>query len=148
MKKDVKVEVPDAPTVKKVAEWATLGQQFGAGLAQTAKELGIAANDFVNTPVGKLVAAIIVWKLVGGAAVHIIAGVAFFIVATPIWMYNWRRLCLIKSVKHTGGSHFFGFISNKEYEYYKSGDVDGERFAMSLVAAAIIAVTVLIIFTY
>lgn len=147
MKKQA-AEATPVETVKKISEWASLGQQFGAGLAQTAKELGIAANEFVNTPVGKLVAAIIVWKLMGGALVHIVAGVAFFIVAMSFWWVNWKRMCLIKTEKDVEGKHFFGLCSNKEYTYYEPGDVDGTRGAMLAIVTCIVLITITILFTF
>lgn len=45
--------VSAAPTVSKVKEWVDIGGAIGAGLASSAKELGIAANTFAQTPVGK-----------------------------------------------------------------------------------------------
>lgn len=148
LKKEVKAETADVSTAKKLSEWATLGQQFGSGLAQTAKELGIAANEFVDTPVGKLVAAIILWKLAGSAIVHIGFGLLFFAVAFSIWFYNWRRMCIVKSEKPTGSTRCFGLIAVKECTYYEPGEVDGTRGAMAGVAFLLVVITVLIMFTF
>jgi hypothetical protein len=137
-----------APAVQKVAEWASLSQQFGMALAQTAKELGITANQFVETPVGKMVAAIIIWKLIGGALVHIAGGAIFFLIASLIWLYLFRRLCLIASVKEVPGSRWFGLVHNKEYTYYDSDAVNSERTVLTCFAVAIAVVSIFIIFSY
>lgn len=136
------------PSVDKLSEWASLGQQFGAGLAQTAKELGVTANEFVNTPVGRTVAAIIVWKLMGSAILHIVGGAIFFVVAMTIWWTAWHRICVIKSTKHVAGRHFFWLLQNKEVTYFGSGEVDSERVTLSIFAFIITAATLFIIFSY
>lgn len=136
------------PSAGKLSQWASLGQQFGAGIAQTAKELGVTANEFINTPVGRMVAIVIVWKLIGGALVHIIGGVIFFLIALIIWLRIFNRLCLVKSVKEVPGRHFFWLIQNKEFTYYGTNEVDTERVTMSIFAISIVILTLFIIFSY
>lgn len=63
---------------------ATWGQQaataaggFAHALAIAAKELGITINEFLDTPAGKLTAALIIWKVAGPALIHVLYGIFF-----------------------------------------------------------------------
>lgn len=84
------VEAPKK-TVDTVKEWASIGSQIGAGLAASARELGLAANDFAKSPVGKLTMFIIIWRYVGHAIVSDIFGFVWLITLIPIWIYLYRR---------------------------------------------------------
>lgn len=59
-----KVEVPD---VAEVSEWASASKGFAEALGIAAKELGIAVNDFLNSPAGILLALILLYNFAGGA---------------------------------------------------------------------------------
>jgi hypothetical protein len=67
----VKDNVPNI--VKQVANpetantWASAAKGFGQAIALTAKELGVAANDFLNSPAGVLLALILLFNYAGGA---------------------------------------------------------------------------------
>lgn len=58
------VDQQAAPTPKLdvVERWANMGTNIGRGLASSAKELGVAVNDFANSPVGKTVTFLLVWN--------------------------------------------------------------------------------------
>ena len=44
--------VPVALTEDRVEKWVKIGSNIGQGLAGAAKEVGVAVNDFSQTPVG------------------------------------------------------------------------------------------------
>jgi hypothetical protein len=74
-------------TPKKVGEWLDVGTKIGQMMGGAAKELGIAVNDFVKTPVGQWTMAIIIWKFMGGALVHVFGGLLLLAVClTVIWL--------------------------------------------------------------
>lgn len=81
----------DVSSAKRVKEWVDIGTAIGSGLASTAHELGIAANDFVKTPVGKLTAAIIVWHFMGSSIIHIVFGTMWLLIIGSIWFDLYRR---------------------------------------------------------
>lgn len=83
----VKKAAPVSDSVKPddVREWAGLAKEFGSAVGQTAKELGIAVNDFLMTPAGILITIYLFWSKLGG----IIIGVPFLI---GIW-YAYYRVC-------------------------------------------------------
>lgn len=76
---------------KEFQQWVDLGTAIGSGLASTAKELGIAANDFVKTPVGKLTAGLIVWHFVGSSAIHLVFGSLWLLLVGSFWYSLYRR---------------------------------------------------------
>lgn len=51
--------------VESVDKWVGLGERLGQMVGGAAKEVGIAVNDFVKTPVGMMTTAVIVWKYIG-----------------------------------------------------------------------------------
>ena len=77
---------------KEFQQWVDLGTAIGSGLASTARELGVAANDFVKTPVGKLTAGLIVWHFVGGTIIHIAFGTTWLIVVGTVIFCLYRRM--------------------------------------------------------
>lgn len=75
-----KSPMANVATVDKVEKWVQVGSNLGKGLAATAKELGVAVNEFATTPIGMLATALIVWHLIGGVLVHIFGGILMLIV--------------------------------------------------------------------
>lgn len=65
-------------TPNDVREWGSLAKEFGTAVGATAKELGIAVNDFLATPAGILITVYLFWSKLGG----IIIGIPFVI---TIW---------------------------------------------------------------
>ena len=81
--------VDNVTNPEKVSQWVQLGADIGKGLAGAAKEVGVAANEFVNTPVGKWVAFLIIWHFMGSMAVHVGGGILILLVSiTGIWFYT------------------------------------------------------------
>lgn len=87
-------------TMDKVQAWASLGPAIGKAMADTARELGVIANDFVKTPVGQMTAVILFYKLVGKDVVGIFSGVLLLLIFAPIWVYLFRRMILIQSIEY------------------------------------------------
>lgn len=80
--------VPATPVVDKVDKWVDLGSKIGKQFGDSAKEAGIAINEFARTPIGLLTTFIIAWHFVGNVILHIISGFAFLTVG----------ICLIRSM--------------------------------------------------
>lgn len=78
--------------VKKVNEWVEIGQGVGAGLAGAARELGIVANEFAQTPVGIITISLIVWKVAGGDILQALVGISWYVIGTGVWFFFYRRV--------------------------------------------------------
>lgn len=92
---DVIPAPPPVSTAKAVSEWVEVGSKIGQGLAGAAKEVGVAVNDFVKTPVGKLTMAIIVWKFMGGVLVHFMGAMLILLLGTVFTFMMYRRMTAI-----------------------------------------------------
>lgn len=56
-------------TPEKAAEWSDAAKGFAEAIGIAARELGIATNDFLMSPAGVLLAAILLFNYAGGAIV-------------------------------------------------------------------------------
>lgn len=79
-------------TVQRVNEWVEIGNGVGAGLAAAAEKMGIVANQFATTPVGKLTIFIILWKMIGGDLVQLFIGLLFAVIFWPTFIYFYAKL--------------------------------------------------------
>lgn len=93
--------VTKAVSPEALSSYAEVGKSIGVGLAATAKELGIAANNFAQTGIGKIALLLIVWKLMLG---EIMAGVMSSVlgmiwagVVIRIWTRYFRQICLVET---------------------------------------------------
>lgn len=68
---------------KQTNELLNIGERIGKGFAGAAKELGVAANDFAKTDVGKWVVFLLIWHFFGNMAVHIFFGLTFLVLG--VW---------------------------------------------------------------
>lgn len=82
-------------TPQKVSEWVDVGTKIGQGIGGAAKEVGIAVNEFVKTPVGMAVMGIFVWKFMGGVIVHVVGGVLVWLFGFGFVIYLQRITCRI-----------------------------------------------------
>lgn len=130
-----------APTVaEKLADpvqadkWATVAKGFAEAIGNAAKGLGIAANDFLNSPAGYLLAAILLFNYAGGA----IIGFPFTIFSMLFWWTIVRR-SMIDKVEYENVPMFWGAITvrRKKVTTYQSTDYTG-AFAMITGIALII----------
>lgn len=87
--------------VKKVNEWVEIGQGVGAGLAGAARELGIVANEFAQTPVGIITISLIVYKVAGGDMVQLLVGFLWMLGVGGTWLFFYRKLWDPLSVETT-----------------------------------------------
>lgn len=102
-----------APTaVEKLADpvqankWSEAAKGFAQALGIAAKELGIAANDFLDSPAGYLLAAILLFNYAGGA----IIGFPFTIFSMCFWWYVVRRITTTK-IEYENVPMFWGALT-------------------------------------
>lgn len=88
-----RAEKPVEVRVREEAEqWAVLGTNVGRAMIGAAKELGMAASEFSQTPLGTVVVAILVVKIIGGTVLHLTAGVLLAVLAVGFFWYVHRRV--------------------------------------------------------
>lgn len=81
-----------AGTSTKVREWVEIGEGIGAGLVATAERLGVAANDFATTPIGKLAIGLIVWSYLGSTIIGLTLGFGLLTLGNAAWYYMLRKI--------------------------------------------------------
>lgn len=143
-------------TSAQVSEWVDIGTKIGQGLGGAAREVGVVANEFVKTPVGQWTMAIIVWKFMGGVIVHVIGGLAVWLVGLTFVLYLQRTTARI--TKEYGEPRtLLGFIPlgrpvtkySRDVPRDGSGDVDSGFVAAWIFCYAVVLIVGLAtIFSY
>ncbi len=130
--KIAKVDVDEAN------KWVDLGRNIATTITTTAGELGIAADKFLDSTSGKITLLLIFWHVAGRDFVGLVVGIPLLIVLICVWVWSFRRMCIIKSVTEKEPEK--GFKKNIVYEYYSSGDksVNNTRVWMFCLLIAII----------
>lgn len=96
---------------KEASMWGELGGNVGKALVGAAKEVGVAANDFASTPLGKVVTAIVVYKLIGMAMVKLIVGSGILLFGGSIVTY--LMFTRFGEVKYEVKPYLFGLWNRK-----------------------------------
>jgi hypothetical protein len=85
-------------TLKGVLEWREMGEAFAETIKQICTTLNVEVNAFLHSDVGKLTAAVIVYKMVGKDIIRIILytciwlGVTFFIGSSIKFLHMKKRV--------------------------------------------------------
>ena len=97
--------------------YGKVAKEFAEAIGIAAKELGVAANDFLNTPAGKLTAVIIVWRVMGDDVYAIAAYPFRLLIGTAllilIWTYVRRihRSVFALNITYESVPVFYGLFS-------------------------------------
>lgn len=65
---------------KEVEKWGELGTGMGRAAVSAAKEVGVATNDFVQTPLGKITMGVVLYKVMGHDLIKFAVGTTVFVV--------------------------------------------------------------------
>lgn len=84
MNKQAAAKNPKAPNTSEVvreeaAKWGELGTNMGRAAVGAAKEIGMAANEFVSTPLGKVTMGIVIYKVIGKDIIKFIMGFSILV---------------------------------------------------------------------
>lgn len=96
--------------VDSAEKWLNIGERFGKMIGSAAKEVGVAANEFLKTPVGIMTATVIVFQYLGGPIIHMFTGIVILILGASVITYlvRNRRQLIIKydtTQKNVFGNH-------------------------------------------
>lgn len=86
-----KIRSGDSPSAARAREWIDIGNGLGAGLAATAEKLGVVANDFAKSPVGKLAMVLIIWNYMGDELLGIAVGFPMLFIGGIMYVYQMRK---------------------------------------------------------
>lgn len=85
------IRAGQSDTAAKAREWIDIGNGLGAGLAATAEKLGVVANDFAKSPVGKLAMVLIIWNYMGDDLMGLIIGFPMLFLGGLMFVYQMRK---------------------------------------------------------
>ena len=130
--------VPVALAEDRVEKWVKIGSNIGQGLAGAAKEVGVAVNDFSQTPVGQLTMLLIVWHMIGAQLIHVFGGIMIWIVGIAIIRHMVARaypskITYSKEVKNVFGNYV---IEKVEPMAIDDSNAAGWLFAYGIVLIA------------
>lgn len=97
---------------KEAAAWAEMGQNLGVAMVSAARELGVAANEFSQTSLGKVVTVMVVYKLVGQDMLGLVVGGSMLIFGLGLSFY----ICVSNAfadVKYEYKPVLFGLYNKK-----------------------------------
>lgn len=93
---------------------AAAAKGFAEALGVAAHELNIGANEFLDTPAGKLTAGIIIWKVMGEAILSLIGGVC--IILFTFFLGRWLMLRVFTDgFTPTENIWFWGLLKTTKY---------------------------------
>lgn len=102
-------------------KWAELGGNMGKAAVGAAKEIGMAANEFVGTPLGKVTMAVVIYKVIGRDVIGIFVGslVLVFFLSTGVFLLRSKKLK--GKIEYEYKPAFFGLYNKR---YVKGGEID------------------------
>lgn len=138
--------VADAAQPAKVDQWLNIGERVGKMIGGAAKEVGVAVNDFVKTPVGMTAMALIVWHYMGDMIVHLFGGLMVLAVGISFILYFARKYTRTEIIYDSEKKDIFGRSVIKSVHKSKW---DGEQIGSFMFATAcVIIASLTTIFTY
>lgn len=141
---NMKTEATQTQNTETVNKWVDTGKNVALAITTVAKDLGIAADTFMESTTGKITAATVLWIVLGKDIIQIAVGLLLFGVGLPLWVYFFRRLCVIKSIVTTPTEGRWRV--KKGITYYEEGEVDNTRWTMLILLVLSICVILFVIF--
>lgn len=137
--------------IETYGKWVGMGKEIGEAVDSSLGAITNQADHFAHTGVGKLTVALVIWKVVGDQAVHIVAGIIEVLIFLPLWIWSYRKFCFAHRVLVKKEAGFFGA---KQWEVVSNLDRDHsitkeEALTAHLVSIGIIGIVLLFtVFSY
>ena len=125
-----------------VKEWGSLAKEFGSAIGATAKELGVAVNDFLRTPAGILITVYLFWSKLGGIIIGIPFVMCIWFAFFKVWN-TFRRTPTAFEYKPV----LFGLFNKKYITSYNYRDADEVWWSGALGGLATIGISAIVICT-
>ena len=129
---------------EKVDKWLNIGERIGKMMGGAAKEVGVAVNEFVKTPVGMTTMAIIVWNYMGAMIAHFIGALLVLVTGLSALLYIARKSEKVVTVYHPEKTTWLG--NARKVSVVRSPLQDPDAYA--LCAGVVIVVSMIVMFTY
>lgn len=119
MKSQGSAPVETAKTVsaavrEEASAWGEMGANMGRALVAASREVGVAANEFATTPLGRLTVAIVAYKLIGEDILGVLVGSSMLLVILAFDIYLLRsRTLFAEKVEYTHTPVLWGAFNRR-----------------------------------
>jgi len=125
-------------TPDRIQEWTVAAQGIGSAVKEVCSSINVESNDFIKTPVGMFIAAMLAWKILGASLIGKLISIIIWFLVVPTTFFNFRRMHFGKKLKRT--------LKDGTVEYYMSEpEWSGDNREWSAAIHIIILVTVTIV---
>lgn len=121
---------------EEAAKWGELGANMGRAAVGAAKEVGMAANEFVSTPLGKVTMGIVIYKVIGRDIIKFIMGFSILVFFLTTGHYFLRMKRYSGTVEYATVPTFFKLRTK---QVVVKGQTD-EQWAAAYTAMGIISI--------
>jgi hypothetical protein len=136
----------NAPAAEKVSQWVDIGERIGKMIGGVAKEVGVAVNEFVQTPVGKMAMVIIVWHYMGSVLIHVVAGLLILVLGLSFILYMTKRARTVVYDYDVSQKDIFG---RSKLKSVRKNEMDaGYQVGYTIATGILIAVSLITIFSF
>lgn len=118
-----------------MVEWGMVGKGLGFALISAAKEVGVAANEFASTDLGKITTAVVIYKIVGRDILGVVFGTIVLITGILLALYALKTSKLYTSVDYEQVPCLWGAFTVSKVKAY----TDSEQNATARVILVIVA---------
>lgn len=125
-----------------VKEWGSLAKEFGSAIGSTAKELGVAVNDFLRTPAGILITIYLFWSKLGGIIIGIPFVVCIWFAFFKVWN-TFRRTPVAFEHKPV----LFGLFNKRYVTEYRYREAEETWWSGALGGLVTIGISAIVICT-
>jgi hypothetical protein len=131
-----------AGTREELTAWGQLGQDLGKGLVSAAKEVGVAASEFSQTPLGKIVTFILVFKLIGADILGVLIGIPIMIAGI---YFGVKIMNTPKDIKyeHVDRAYFWGMFTIRQ-KYVKEKIMHHDQSDYQVAGLLVIAIALVV----
>lgn len=132
-------QTKDRAVVDTVDKWVNVGERIGKMVGGAAREVGVAANEFVQTDVGRMTAALIIWNYMGNDLVHIFVhvggGMMFIVLGLSSVVFVLRRAQPLHVEYDNTSKTWYG--ASRIVSKHRS-ELSGEAVAVVMIACGVV----------
>jgi len=104
------------------AAWGEMGTNMGRAVVGAAKEIGVAANEFAETPLGKVTVGVVVYKLIGQEILGVVVGCSILLFVYMLAGYLLFRARFASRVEYETKPFLWGLWQRRALKSYEESD--------------------------
>jgi hypothetical protein len=119
-----------------ISKWSELGVGMGHAAVAAAKEVGMAANEFVSTPLGKVTMGVVVYKVIGKDVLKLAVGLSimvFMFTVAVVMLFRKKGDVTYENIPVMNG----WWVKRRVKNYSPDSDVMIEHFMVAAIATII-----------